>query len=202
MAADYNKGTLTIYDNRLFNVKGGGYASRYTPNDYGTKIADGVMDNVIQDVRYVYVNDLVIHHTDRSSANIHVRIPQTTMDHIFGYKVGSYSLDDYSVMTSEKREKLLGTDGPPKIEGTLDKGLQYLIDANTLIGAQIVHMEHAEANIITDQESTTSAESVIRDADMAKSSLELATAQILSETGQAMLSQSNQNSSSVLSLLQ
>ena len=46
------------------------------------------------------------------------------------------------------------------------------------------------------------AESVIRDADMAKSSLELATAQILSQAGQAMLSQSNQNSSNVLSLLQ
>ncbi|WP_027397409.1 flagellin [Anaerovibrio lipolyticus] len=202
VAADYDEGTLTIYDNRLFNVKGGNYASRYTANSFGAKIADGVMDNVIQSKRNVYVNDLVIHHTDRSSANIHVRIPQTTMDHIFGYKVGTYSLEDYSVLTSEKREKLLGTDGPPKVEGTLDKGLQYLIDANTLIGAQIVHMEFAEANIITDQESTMSAESVIRDADMAKSSLELATAQILSQAGQTMLSQSNQNSSNVLSLLQ
>ena len=76
------------------------------------------------------------------------------------------------------------------------------LGANTLIGAQIVHMEFAEANIVTDQESTMSAESVIRDADMAKSSLELATAQILSQAGQAMLSQSNQNSSNVLSLLQ
>ena len=63
-------------------------------------------------------------------------------------------------------------------------------------------MEFAEANIVTDQESTMSAESVIRDADMAKSSLELATAQILSQAGQTMLSQSNQNSSNVLSLLQ
>ncbi|KHM52483.1 hypothetical protein NZ47_04620 [Anaerovibrio lipolyticus] len=198
LAADYDEGTITIYDKRRFTLN----SSSYVVNDKGAKIADGVLDNVKQDKRYVYVNDLVIHHTDRSSANIHVRIPQTTMDHIFGYKVGTYSLDDYSVLTSEKREKLLGTDGPPKVEGTLDKGLQYLIDANTLIGAQIFHMEFAEANIITDQESTMSAESVIRDADMAKSSLDLATAQILSQTGQAMLSQSNQNSSNVLSLLQ
>lgn len=200
VAADYEDGTLTIYDNRRYNLLNN---SQYRDRqEKGAKIADGVLDNVVEDKRYVYVNDLVIHHTDRSSANIHVRIPQTTMDHIFGYKVGSYSLDDYSVLTSEKREKLLGKEGPPKVEGELDKGLQYLIDANTLIGAQIVHMEHAEANIITDQESTTSAESVIRDADMAKSSLELATAQILAQSGQAMLSQSNQNSSSVLSLLQ
>ena len=197
---DKDAGKVTLYDSRGSRVND----PRYYPDqqEKGAKIADGILDNVVRDVRYVYVNDLVIHHTDRSSANIHVRIPQTTMDHIFGYKVGSYSLDDYSVLTSEKREKLLGTDGPPKVEGTLDKGLQYLIDANTLIGAQIVHMEHAEANIITDQESTTSAESVIRDADMAKSSLELATAQILSQAGQTMLSQSNQNSSNVLSLLQ
>ncbi len=200
LAADYDKGTITIYDNRFYRVLDN--PSYRKPQEKGAKIADGVLDNVIQDVRYVYVNDLVIHHTDRSSANIHVRIPQTTMDHIFGYKVGTYSLDDYSVLTSEKREKLLGSDGPPKIEGTLDKGLQYLIDANTLIGAQIVHMESAEANIVTDSENTTAAESVIRDADMAKSSLELATAQILSQSSQAMLSQSNQNSSSVLSLLQ
>ncbi len=199
LAANYDAGSITIYDHRRYTLLND---SRYKSQEKGAKIADGVLDNVVQDKRYVYVNDLVIHHTDRSSANIHVRIPQTTMDHIFGYKVGSYSLDDYSVLTSEKREKLLGTDGPPKVEGTLDKGLQYLIDANTLIGAQIVHMEHAEANIITDQESTMAAESVIRDADMAKSSLELATAQILSQTGQAMLSQSNQNSSNVLSLLQ
>ncbi|WP_297569843.1 flagellin [uncultured Anaerovibrio sp.] len=197
---DKDAGTLTLYDSRGSSVDN----RTYYPDkqEKGAKIADGVLDNVVKDVRYLYVNDLVIHHTDRASANIHVRIPQTTMDQIFGYRVGTYSLDDYSVMTSEKREKLLGTDGPPKVEGTLDKGLQYLIDANTLIGAQIVHMEHAEANIITDQESTTSAESVIRDADMAKSSLELATAQILAQAGQTMLSQSNQNSSNVLSLLQ
>ncbi|MBO5588493.1 MAG: flagellin [Anaerovibrio sp.] len=202
VAADYENGSLTIYDSRRYTLLNRESQYKDLQKPYGAKIADGVLDNVKQDVRYVYVNDLVIHHTDRSSANIHVRIPQTTMDHIFGYKVGTYSLDDYSVMTSEKREKLLGTDGPPKVEGTLDKGLQYLIDANTLIGAQIVHMEHAEANIITDQESTASAESVIRDADMAKSSLELATAQILAQSGQTMLSQSNQNSSNVLSLLQ
>ncbi len=197
---DKDAGTLTLYDSRGSSVDN----KTYYPykQEKGAKIADGILDNVVKDVRYLYVNDLVIHHTDRSSANIHIRIPQTTMDQVFGYRVGTYSLDDYSVLTSEKREKLLGTDGPPKVEGTLDKGLQYLIDANTLIGAQIVHMEFAEANIITDQESTMSAESVIRDADMAKSSLELATAQILSQAGQAMLSQSNQNSSNVLSLLQ
>ena len=197
---DKDDGKVTLYDSRGSRVDNKTYYPHY--RERGAKIADGILDNVVRDVRYVYVNDLVIHHTDRSSANIHVRIPQTTMDHVFGFIPGNKDISEFNVMTSKMREELLGTDGPPKVEGHLDKGLQYLIDANTLIGAQIVHMEHAEANIITDQESTMSAESVIRDADMAKSSLELATAQILSQAGQAMLNQSNQNSSNVLSLLQ
>ncbi len=124
------------------------------------------------------------------------------MDHIFGYKIGAGSLDDYSVLTSEKREMLLGWDTPTKVRGALDKGLQYLIDANTLIGAQINHMENADANIITETENTTAAESVIRDADIAKSAMDLAKYNILSQSTQAMLSQFNQNSSDVLKLLQ
>ena len=124
------------------------------------------------------------------------------MDQIFGYKIGDGSLDDYSVMTSDKREFLLGQDYPVKVMGALDKGIQYLIDANTLIGSQIVHMEFADANIVTQVENTKAAESVIRDADMAKSAMDMATANILSQSTMAMLSQFNHNSSDVLNLLQ
>ncbi|WP_290656258.1 flagellin [Anaerovibrio sp.] len=190
LLVDYDKGTMTIYDNRRY----------YVANE--AKIADGVLDNVVSDSRNSYVNDLVIQHTDKSSANIHVRIPQTTMDQIFGYKIGDGSLDDYSVMTSDKREFLLGQDYPVKVTGALDKGLQYLIDANTLIGSQIVHMEFADANIVTQVENTKAAESVIRDADMAKSAMDMAKYNILAQSAQAMLSQFNHNSSDVLNLLQ
>ena len=195
VAVDYSVGTITIYDNRKYTVLNG-------QTQMGAKIANGIYDNVVNDYRNTYVNDLVIQHTDRSSANIHVRIPQTTMDQIFGYKIGAGSLDDYSVLTSEKREMLLGTDYPVTVRGALDKGIQYLIDANTLIGAQIVHMESADVNIVTELENTTSAESVIRDADIARSAMELAKYNILSQSAQAMLSQFNHNSSNVLNLLQ
>ncbi len=195
VAADYSAGTITIYDNRKYTVLNG-------QTEKGAKIANGIYDNVVNDYRNTYVNDLVIQHTDKSSANIHVRIPQTTMDQIFGYKVGAASLDDYSVMTAEKREFLLGQDYPTPVQGALDKGIQYLIDANTLIGAQIVHMENADANIVTELENTTAAESTIRDADIAKSAMDSATANILSQSAQAMLSQFNHSSSDVLNLLQ
>lgn len=195
VAADYSAGTLTIYDNRKYTVLNG-------QTEKGAKIANGIVDNVVNDYRNTYVNDLVIQHTDKSSANIHVKIPQTTMDQIFGYKIGAASLDDYSVMTADKREFLLGQDYPTKVRGALDKGIQYLIDANTLIGAQIVHMESADANIITEVENTTAAESVIRDADIARSAMDRATADILSQSTMAMLSQFNHSSSDVLNLLQ
>ena len=195
VAADYSAGTITIYDNRKYSVWSGQTAM-------GAKIGNGIYDNVVNDYRNTYVNDLVIQHTDKSSANIHVRIPQTTMDQIFGYKVGAGSLDDFTVLTSEKREMLLGTDYPTPIQGTLDKGIQYLIDANTLIGAQIVHMENADANIITETENTTAAESTIRDANIAKSAMDLAKYNILAQAAQAMLSQFNHSSSDVLNLLQ
>lgn len=196
VAVDFDAGTLTIYDKRRYPVVSGSGPEK------GAKIANGIVDNVVADYRNTYVNDLVIQHTDKSSANIHVRIPQTTLDQIFGYKIGDGSLDDYSVMTSEKREFLLGQDYPVKITGALDKGLQYLIDANTLIGAQIVHMEFADANIVTEVENTTAAESAIRDADIAKSAMDMATASILSQSTMAMLSQFNHSSSDVLNLLQ
>lgn len=190
LGIDYVKGTMTIYDDQR----------RYVTDE--AKIVDGVLDNVVSDARNTYVNELVIQHTDKASANICVRIPQTTMDQIFGYKIGDGSLDDYSVLTSDKREYLLGRDYPTKVEGILDKGLQYLIDANTLIGSQIVHMEYADANIVTETENTMAAESVIRDADIAKSAMDYATANILSQSTMAMLSQYNHNSSDVLNLLQ
>ena len=102
-------------------------------------------------------------------------------------------------MTRESREMLLGID--PE-EGVLDKGLTYLIDANTLIGAQINRVRNSGKNIITAAENTQAAESTIRDADMAKEMAGYARANILSQTAQSMLAQANQSSSQVLSLLQ
>ncbi|MDD6922842.1 MAG: flagellin, partial [Veillonellaceae bacterium] len=99
--------------------------------------------------------------------------------------------------------ELLGWDEPkPAQEGILDRGMKYLTDANTLVGAQISRLEKADSNIITANENETNAESTIRDADMAKEMTNYAKDNIISQTAQAMLAQANQNSSSVLSLLQ
>ena len=82
------------------------------------------------------VNRLIIHHTDKASMNIKIDIPQTTMDHIFQFVPDPNSLRKYTVTDAKMRQELLGWDEPkPAQEGILDRGMKYLTDANTLVGA-------------------------------------------------------------------
>jgi flagellin len=91
--------------------------------------------------------------------------------------------------------------GIPPEEGLLDKGINYILDAATIIGAQTKRLEQTNDNIKTAEENTISSESTIRDADMAKEMAGYARANILSQTAQSMLAQANQSASQVLSLL-
>ena len=51
-------------------------------------------------------------------------------------------------------------------------------------------------------ENTTSAESVVRDADMAKTMMEYAKSNLLAQGSQSMLAQANQTPQAVINLLQ
>ena len=63
-------------------------------------------------------------------------------------------------------------------------------------------LEYTAANLTVANENVTASESTIRDADMAKTFTDYTRANVLLQTAQSMLAQANQNSSSVLSLLQ
>lgn len=84
----------------------------------------------------------------------------------------------------------------------LDRAVSKVTDMTALIGSYLTRLEISESNITTSHENVTSAESVIRDADMAKTMTEYAKFNVLSQAAQSMLAQANQNSSAVLSLLQ
>lgn len=196
VTSDPKTGTTTIYDQRRKKVRNN---TGYDNQEKGAKIGTGIMDNIIKSNRNIYVNDLVVQHTDKASMNIHVRIPQTSIDQIFGYKEGTRHISEYNVMTKDMRDKLLGI---PPDKGILDRGINYLLDAQTTIGAQMNHMDYADSNIITSHENITSAESVIRDADMAKTMMEYAKSNLLAQGSQSMLAQANQTPQAVLSLLQ
>ncbi|ORT99876.1 Flagellin protein FlaA [Anaerovibrio sp. JC8] len=84
----------------------------------------------------------------------------------------------------------------------IDRAISRALKQQTIIGSIESRLEFTAANITTAHENVTSAESVIRDADMAKSFTAYTKANVLMQTAQSMLGQANQNSSSVLSLLQ
>ena len=197
LAGDPANGVLTIYDNRRFPVTNTTlYPDR---QEEGAKIGTGLMDNVILSKRNVYSDHLVIQDTDHASQNIRIKIPRTTLDHVFGYIPGSRDQSEFNVYTRESREMMLGVD-PEK--GALDKALDYLLDASTFIGAQINRMRTSGSNITTQNEATQGSESTIRDADMAKEMTGLVRSNVLAQSAQAMLAQANQNSGTIMQLLQ
>ncbi len=70
------------------------------------------------------------------------------------------------------------------------------------LGAIQNRLEHTIANLDTTSENTQSAESLIRDTDMASAMVEFSKNSILAQAGQSMLAQANQANQGVLSLLQ
>ncbi len=80
--------------------------------------------------------------------------------------------------------------------------LQRVSNQRAALGAIQNRLEHTIANLDNIVENTTSAEASIRDTDMATQMVEYSNNQILAQAGQAMLAQSNQATSGVLSLLQ
>ncbi len=70
------------------------------------------------------------------------------------------------------------------------------------LGAMQNRLEHTINNLDNVVENTTSAESAIRDTDMATTMVQYSNNNILSQAGTSMLAQANQSNQSVLSLLQ
>ena len=83
-----------------------------------------------------------------------------------------------------------------------DQAITKALDQQTTIGALESRLEYMSSNLILNSENTQTSESTIRDADMAKEMTEYTKANVLLQSAQSMLAQANQNSSSVLGLLQ
>ena len=99
------------------------------------------------------------------------------------------------------------------VKDTTGMAATYAIDAiadavakvseqRSALGAVQNRLEHTIANVDNVVENTTSAESRIRDTDMAETMVEYSKNNILAQAGQSMLAQANQANQGVLSLLQ
>ena len=85
---------------------------------------------------------------------------------------------------------------------TIKEAIQKVSTQRSALGAVQNRLEHTINNLDNVVENTTSAESAIRDTDMATEMVKYSNNNILSQAGQAMLAQANQSNQGVLSLLQ
>jgi flagellin len=93
-------------------------------------------------------------------------------------------------------------DGALSNVSKIDRAINKVSTQRALMGAIQNRLEHTVASIDNAAENLQSAESRIRDTDMAKEMMTLTSKNILSQATQAMLAQANQKPNQVLSLLQ
>lgn len=93
-----------------------------------------------------------------------------------------------------------GTNALNAIE-TISAALKQVSQQRSTLGATQNRLEHTISNLDNIVENTTSAESAIRDTDMATEMVKYSNNSILAQAGQSMLAQANQSNQGVLSLL-
>ena len=81
------------------------------------------------------------------------------------------------------------------------EAIQIVSTQRSALGAVQNRLEHTIKNLDNIVENTTSAESAIRDTDMAEEMVKYSNANVLAQAGQSMLAQANQANQGVLSLL-
>ena len=84
---------------------------------------------------------------------------------------------------------------------SIEDAIKKVSSQRSALGAVQNRLEHTIKNLDNVVENTTSAESQIRDTDMATEMVKYSNANILSQAGQSMLAQANQSNQGVLSLL-
>ena len=125
-------------------------------------------------------------------------------------QIGALSGQKISVSISKMNTTLLGIDSLKmstfSTAGKAMEAIQAAIDKvstqRSTLGALQNRLEHTINNLDTTSENTQSAESRIRDTDMASEMVEYSKNNILSQAGQSMLAQANQQTQGVLSLIQ
>ena len=133
---------------------------------------------------------------------------------LLSFQVGADTTSENktSVTMDSMSAKSIGVDGI-KVTGSdstnADKAVDTISDAikkvskqRSALGAVQNRLEHTISNLDNVVENTTSAESRIRDTDMAEEMVSYSKNNILMQAGQSMLAQANQQNQGVLSLLQ
>ena len=138
---------------------------------------------------------------------------QNLLDGSFSGKnlqIGALSGQNIAISISNMESSAIGVNGLSvssfDAAGSAMKKIQSAIDKvseqRSALGALQNRLEHTISNLDNVSENTSSAESRIRDTDMAEEMVNYSKNNILAQAGQSMLAQANQSNQGVLSLLQ
>ncbi len=124
-------------------------------------------------------------------------------------QVGALSGQNIQISISNMQASSIGVSGlsvssnvaAGKSMSAIQKAIESVSTQRSALGALQNRLEHTIANLDTTSENTSSAESRIRDVDMAEEMVEYSKNNILAQAGQSMLAQANQSTQGVLSLL-
>ena len=123
-----------------------------------------------------------------------------TIDAMSAAGLGIRGLEVFAVDASGKTINDGGVNATYAIDAIAD-AIQKVSTQRSALGAVQNRLEHTINNLDNVVENTTSAESQIRDTDMATEMVKYSNNNILAQAGQAMLAQANQANQGVLSLL-
>ncbi len=142
---------------------------------------------------------------DVSSSFTNIKLYNTTIDVLFPTKDTNFNIpetsDFYPKYIKNNQTKVSTIKQAKNFIEEVDNALNYLLNINTLLGSQYSRFETFAQIKETQIYGVESAESTIRDSDMAKEFTNYTKINILSQASQAVLAQANQKSNDVLSLL-
>jgi flagellin len=125
-------------------------------------------------------------------------------------QVGSLCGQSIGISISNMDAKSLGVSGlkvssfgeAGKAMSAIQSAIDLVSDQRSALGAIQNRLEHTINNLDTAAENTQSAESRIRDTDMASEMVQYSATSIIQQAGQSMLAQANSQTQGVLSLIQ
>jgi flagellin len=124
-------------------------------------------------------------------------------------QIGANEGEDLAMNIGDMRSHALGLDGVNVMSHDraarsitiIDNAIDKVSTQRANLGAYQNRLEYTASNLTTASENLTSAESRIRDADMAKEMMEFTKLNIMLQAGNSMLAQANQQPQNVLSLI-
>ena len=193
----YEGKTLSL-SKSLTNATGGAYTitGTYTGDLSDYKIGDTVKANIgVNDDGTIGLNTKS---TRALKLSLHVGADSTADNKISveidAMSAGGLGVDGLKVNGKDSKNA-------DKAIDTISEAIQKVSTQRSALGAVQNRLEHTINNLDNVVENTTSAESAIRDTDMATEMVKYSNNNILAQAGQAMLAQANQSNQGVLSLL-